>query len=77
MARTAESVKELADGELIDQVAQVKDELFRLRFQNATGQLENTALLGQLRKQVARLNTEIRDREIAAAEALAANEESS
>jgi ribosomal protein L29 len=40
-----------------------------------TGQLDNTAKLGHLRKDVARLNTELREREIAAAEALAASEE--
>jgi ribosomal protein L29 len=40
-----------------------------LRFRNATGQLENTAEIGKVRKQVARINTLIRQREIAAAEA--------
>ena len=72
---TKESVKDLADGELLERIAQAKDELFRLRFQHATGALENSARLGQVRKQVARLNTELREREIAAAEALAAEEE--
>lgn len=72
---TKESVKDLADGELLERIAQAKDELFRLRFQHATGALENPARLGQVRKQVARLNTELREREIAAAEALAAEEE--
>lgn len=75
MATKEDTVKDLADGELIERIAQAKDELFRLRFQHATGQLENTARLGQVRKQVARLNTELREREIAAAEALAAEEE--
>ena len=47
-----------------------KDELFKLRFQNATGQLSNYARLGQVRRSIARLETELRAREIAAAEAL-------
>ena len=52
------------------QLAETKDELFNLRFQHATGQLDNTRRARQLRKDVARINTELRAREIAAAEAL-------
>ena len=70
-----ETFKDLGDAELIDRLAQAKDDLFHLRFQNATGQLDNTSRLGQVRKDIARLNTELRDREIAAAEALAAQQE--
>ena len=70
-----EAVQDLGDEELIDRLAQAKDDLFKLRFQHVTGQLDNTAKLGHLRKDVARLNTELREREIAAAEALAASEE--
>jgi large subunit ribosomal protein L29 len=58
------------DGELLDKLRESKDELFKLRFQNATGQLSNYARLGQVRKDIARLETELRAREIAAAEAL-------
>jgi large subunit ribosomal protein L29 len=68
MART--SFHDLDDGTLVDRVAEAKDELFKLRFQLATGQLSNYARLGQLRKDIARLETELRAREIAAAEAL-------
>jgi large subunit ribosomal protein L29 len=71
-----ESFKDLGDEELFDQLAQSKDDLFKLRFQHVTGQLDNTARLGQLKKDIARLNTELREREIAAADALAASEES-
>ena len=70
-----ESLKDIDDGELVHQLAQRKDDLFKLRFQHVTGQLDNTAKLGQLKKDIARLNTELREREIAAAEALAADEE--
>lgn len=69
-----ESLAAVSDDELVDRLAQAKNDLFHLRFQHATGQLENTARLGQVRKDIARLNTELRDREIAAAEALAAQE---
>ena len=58
------------DGALLDQVRESKDTLFKLRFQLATGQLTNYARIGQVRKDVARLETELRAREIAAAEAL-------
>jgi large subunit ribosomal protein L29 len=70
-----ESVKDLADAELFEKLDDAKAELFNLRFQHATGQLENTARLGTVKKLVARINTELRDREIEAAEALAAQEE--
>jgi large subunit ribosomal protein L29 len=62
---------ELDHGGLIDALADAKQELFNLRFQHATGQLENNARIGLTRREVARLNTELRSREIAAAEALA------
>jgi ribosomal protein L16/ribosomal protein L29 len=75
MAKTKESLRDLGDSELLDRLADAKEELFNLRFQHVTGQLDNTARLRVVRKQVARINTELREREIAAAEALAADEE--
>jgi len=72
MAR--ETFKDVGDDELFDRLTQTKDDLFKLRFQHVTGQLDNTSKLGQLRKDVARLNTELREREISAAEALASEE---
>ena len=57
----------------IERLGETKQELFNLRFQHVTGQLDNSARLGQLRKDVARINTELRAREIAAAEALVAS----
>ena len=68
MAKT-ETIRDLSDGELLSSLADAKEELFNLRFQAVTGQLDNTARLGAVRKQIARLNTELRSREIAAAEA--------
>ncbi|MGH9111207.1 MAG: 50S ribosomal protein L29 [Acidimicrobiales bacterium] len=65
-----QSFHDVDDGALVDQVREAKDELFKLRFQNATGQLSNYARLGDVRRNIARLETELRAREIAAAEAL-------
>jgi large subunit ribosomal protein L29 len=75
MAKTKDSLQDVSDSELFDKLAEAKEELFNLRFQHVTGQLDNTARLGAVRKQVARVNTELREREIAAADALAADEE--
>jgi len=61
---------DLDDGSLIDRLRETKDELFKLRFQLATGQLSNYARIGQVRRDIARLETELRAREITAAEAL-------
>ena len=62
--------RNLDDAGLVQELAEVKDGLFKLRFQNATGQLDNVSVLKKLRKDVARINTELRAREIAAHEAL-------
>ncbi|MFV0259132.1 MAG: 50S ribosomal protein L29 [Acidimicrobiales bacterium] len=68
-----EKLTDLADQSLIEELGTAKRELFNLRFQLATGQLENTARMNQVRKHVARVRTEIRSREIAAAEAATAS----
>jgi large subunit ribosomal protein L29 len=70
------ALTDLDQAQLVDQLSEAKQELFNLRFQLATGQLENNARLGQTRRGIARLNTELRAREIAAAEALARKEQS-
>ena len=62
---------EQTDASLINGLADAKRELFNLRFQLATGQLENTARMRAVKKDVARFKTEIRSREIAAADRLA------
>ena len=66
--------RDLADTELIERIAEEKDRLFKLRFQLATGQLENSARVAQTKRDIARLMTELRAREIAAAEAAAGGE---
>ncbi len=67
--KRATEVRELADAELETRLADSKQELFNLRFQNVTGQLDNSARIRQVRRDVARIETILREREIAAAEA--------
>jgi len=72
-SRTAE-LRELNDTELEHRLGEAKEELFNLRFQNATGQLDNIARRPQVRRDVARIETLLGEREIAAAEQLEAQE---
>ena len=72
----ATELRELADAQLLDQLGDSKQELFNLRFQFATGQLENSARISQVKRDIARINTVLREREIAAAEATAAEDNS-
>ena len=62
-SKTSE-LRELPDDELYVRIEGAKEELFNLRFQLATGQLDNTARLKELRHDVARLATVLREREI-------------
>ena len=68
MARS-ESLTGLSDVELLGMLDEAKDEATNLRFQHVTGQLDNMNLLARSRRQVARILTELRAREIDAAEA--------
>jgi len=70
-----QSFRDLDDVSLVTQLRETKEELFKLRFQHATGELSNYTRLGETRKNIARLQTELRAREIAAAEELAGSEE--
>jgi large subunit ribosomal protein L29 len=74
MTKAAE-FRDLGEKELPIRLAETRQELFNLRFQHATGQLDNSSRLGQLKKDVARLETLSREREIAAAEAQAKGNE--
>jgi large subunit ribosomal protein L29 len=56
-------IRDLSVKELNEQIAQSKEELFRLRFRSATQELENPVLLKTLRRDIARLNTILRERE--------------
>ncbi|MCT0023576.1 50S ribosomal protein L29 [Weissella confusa] len=57
-------IKGLSQAELVAKEKSYKEELFNLRFQLATGQLENTARLSKVRKQIARIKTVIRQQEL-------------
>ena len=64
----ASELRELNDAELVQKLAEAKEEHFNLRFQSATGQLDNSARIGDIRREVARINTLLREREIVAHE---------
>ena len=73
MAKSS-ALRDLSDSDLLERLGETKQELFNLRFQHVTGQLESYSRLRELRREVARVNTELRAREIAAAEALTQEE---
>ncbi len=72
MPRPTVAIRELSDSELESRLTEAKAELFNLRFQLATGKQSNSARLGAVRKDIARVLTIQREREIEAAEALEA-----
>jgi large subunit ribosomal protein L29 len=73
-SKQAAAFRELDDASLLRALTDTKQELFNLRFQHVTGELPSNARLSQVRRDVARINTELRAREIAAHEALGTNE---
>ena len=68
----ASELRELNDMELANRLREFREELFGLRFLHATGQLDNTTRLTQVRRDIARVETLLREREIAAHEELLA-----
>lgn len=64
MPSKAAELRELPDDELVVRMESAKEELFNLRFQLATGQLDNTARMKDLRHDVARIATVLRERQI-------------
>ncbi len=61
-------IRNLSQTEIARRLDEAHQELFNLRFQYATGQLKNTTRLSQVRREIARLRTILRERELAAAE---------
>lgn len=61
---TMQDVRAMTDDQLQDNLLKLKKEQFNLRFQQATGQLENTARFSKVRKDIARLKTDMRRRAI-------------
>jgi large subunit ribosomal protein L29 len=69
MTKQAIELRALDDAELETRLAEAKVELFNLRFKHVTGELPNMNRLGDLRREIARINTLLREREIAEFEA--------
>ncbi len=65
----ASEMRDLSDAELVEQHDELKEELFNLRFQMATGQLDNPRRLGEVRRDIARVLTVQRERELTGARA--------
>lgn len=59
-----DSLRELSDENLVDELRKAKEELFNLRFQSATGQLETHGRLRAVKKDIARIYTIMREREL-------------
>ena len=57
-------IRNLSDEEIVKQIESAKEELFNLRFNQATGNLEKPSRINELRKQVARMKTVLREREL-------------
>ena len=69
MASKTAELRNMDTEELESRLNETRQELFNLRFQLVTGQLDNSARIGEVRRTVARMETILREREIAAAEA--------
>jgi large subunit ribosomal protein L29 len=61
---TARELRELNDAELLEKLREGKEELFNLRFQQATGQLENHGRMRAVKKDIARIYTLMTEREL-------------
>jgi large subunit ribosomal protein L29 len=71
MATKTSELREMHDEALVIRLAEEKQTLFNLRFQNATGQLDNVARFKEVKREIARIRTIMRAREIAAHEEFA------
>jgi len=60
----AKDLRELSEDELREKLNESSQELFNLRFQKATGQLGNTAMIGKAKKELARIKTVLRETEL-------------
>ena len=62
----AKEIRDISSEELVQKVEDLKDELFKLRFQLATGQLENPLRIREVKRNIARAKTILRERELKA-----------
>ena len=60
----APEIRDLSDDEIKSKISEAQEELFRLRFRSATQQIENPSLIKSLRRDVARMRTILRQREM-------------
>jgi len=68
-----QDIRELTDDEIQERVRELEEERFRLRFRSATMELENPMLLTEIRRDIARLKTVLRERELAQQSQLVGN----
>ena len=61
----ADEIREWENSEIVVRLGELKEELFRLKFRTATMQLENPRLIRSIRRDIARLHTILRERELA------------
>ena len=61
-----EEIRKMSDEELSSELASLKEELFKLRFQHATNQLDNPAQIAQVKRDIARVKTIQREKQLAA-----------
>jgi large subunit ribosomal protein L29 len=66
MPSKSAELRELTDDQLLERAESAKEELFNLRFQLATGQLDNSSSIKKVRHEIARIATVMRERDIAA-----------
>ena len=71
---TSSELRGMDDDKLVDELRKAKEELFNLRFQSATGQLDNHGRLRAVRKDIALIYTEMRERELGIGSAPAKSE---
>jgi large subunit ribosomal protein L29 len=69
MQMPADEIREMTDEQIRGRVAELREELFRLRFRSSMMQLENPQLPKQLRRDIARMKTILRERELQEADA--------
>ncbi|HEU4915200.1 MAG TPA: 50S ribosomal protein L29 [Acidimicrobiia bacterium] len=72
---TPSEVREMTDAELVEALAEAKEERFNLRFQLATNQLDNHARIKAVKQDIARILTVVRERELAAVDARSGTKE--
>jgi large subunit ribosomal protein L29 len=75
MANKTAELRELADEQLLERAESAKEELFNLRFQLATGQLDDSSSIKKIRHEIARIATVMRERDIEAAREVAMDAE--